>query len=87
MDDLTAADYRLLLSLLKFAIVAPEQRERVQSALEDAQEAAEIDETPPPPTSPEDAQRARSKMASEASWRAYEITKRIGLDETGHERN
>jgi hypothetical protein len=34
MDDLTAADYRLLLSLLGHAIVAPEQRERVEMALE-----------------------------------------------------
>lgn len=41
MDDLTAADYRLLLSLLKFAIVAPEQRERVQGALEEEMACAE----------------------------------------------
>lgn len=33
MDNLTAADYRLLLSLLKFAIVEPEQRDRVHYAL------------------------------------------------------
>lgn len=34
IEPLTAADYRLLLSLLKFAIVAPDQRERVQAWLE-----------------------------------------------------
>lgn len=40
MDDLTAADYRLLLSLLAYAIVAPDQRARVQGALESAHDAA-----------------------------------------------
>jgi hypothetical protein len=84
MDDLTAADFRLLLSLLKFAIVAPEQRERVQSALEEAQEVAEIDEAPAPYIPMEDAQRIRSKMASEAVWRPYETSKRRGLSADGN---
>jgi hypothetical protein len=86
MGELKAADYRLLLSLLKFAIVAPEQRERVQAALEREQESVEIDEALPSMTY-EEAQAARNKMASEGVWRAYELTKRRGLDETGHERN
>jgi hypothetical protein len=34
LEPVTAADCRLLLSLLKFAIVAPDQRERVQAWLE-----------------------------------------------------
>lgn len=83
MDELTAADYRLLLSLLKFAIVAPDQRERVQGALEEAQEAAEVDEAPPAMTY-EEAQAARTKMASESVWRAYEITKQRGLSADGN---
>lgn len=49
MDELNSADYRLLLSLLKFAIVAPDQRERVQGALEEAMADAERWEAPPPP--------------------------------------
>jgi len=48
MDDLTAADFRLLLSLLKFAIVAPDQRDRVQSALEQEMACAEAWENPQP---------------------------------------
>lgn len=39
MDPVTAADCRLLLSLLKFAIVPPDQRERVEDWLR-AKEAA-----------------------------------------------
>lgn len=42
MDDLTAADYRLLLSLMDNAIVAPDQRSRVEAALKSGRVRVEI---------------------------------------------
>jgi hypothetical protein len=90
MDDLTAADYRLLLSLLKFAIVAPEQRDRVQSALEQEMACAEAWENPQPARGTAPPLNSLSfesvrKMTMQALMQENVLTK--GLDETGHERN
>jgi hypothetical protein len=91
LEPVTAADCRLLLSLLKFAIVAPDQRERVQSALEQEMACAERWEAiPVAPPEPHPTRATLTfeqvrKLALQTFMQENVLAK--GLDETGHERN
>jgi len=85
MDDLTATDYRLLLSLLGYAIVLPEQRYRIERALMEKRDkivAADVKQRRAITRKRED--RGFCGLGSGGRGRAAASR---GLDETGHERN